>query len=470
MWKDLTMAQKSELIGMAVKHGVTSLEEIRNIYDEGGSLNPYSAGRMTDTIYENAKRVEQLGTPSHNYDFTQSEEWMNAHGYYKDNRGHRDDRVKKPAHPTHQSRGTWNGDRFQLTELGMKDPNYTMFGMADGGQDPQAILTYKNGIVLPELTVTPKGSYIHNSYDNINIYNRGGHLLEDGGPTTTGIWDFITSLGRTPIGTKEYTSDTPFKKAFREARNAGDNVFIHNGKRYNTDIGPDEYVEKVKASNPTTLRGIASRKLQIREPDKYRGLEGIKLDEAVGKHSFMQTIPFQKQINYDDINDAVSSLYDAGLSTNQIAAMLGNSLSESSWINRKQTNGTATGFYQMEPSERAKYNEYLKKNKLKGSLRDESAYIADLLKNRDSNIDTPYTRAIKRAGENFDTTVYRTASRPEYKGYTTDNALADWDSNTVDGATRAFLSMYERAGKPELDRRYFLSNLILEDPNINWRK
>ncbi len=125
---------------------------------------------MVDALYEAAKKVERLGDPDHHYDFNQTDEWADAHGYYLDNRGHRDDRVKKPAHPTHPSRGKWNGlNEFQLTELGMKDPNYIMFGMADGDQDPQATLTYKGDIVLPEITVTPKANYIHNSYDNLNI-------------------------------------------------------------------------------------------------------------------------------------------------------------------------------------------------------------------------------------------------------------------------------------------------------------
>lgn len=35
-WDNLTMPQKSELIGIAVRHGVTGLKEIRNIYEMGG--------------------------------------------------------------------------------------------------------------------------------------------------------------------------------------------------------------------------------------------------------------------------------------------------------------------------------------------------------------------------------------------------------------------------------------------------
>lgn len=165
------MADRAKYIRIAVANGITDLSSIRDVYKsyaEGGNL--YSAGAMTDALYESAESVESLGPPKHNYDFTQSEDWADAHGYYPDERGHRDDRVKKPSHPTHPSRGIWNGmNEFKLTDKGMEDPNYTMFGMADGGQDPQAVMTYNGSIVLPELTVTPKGNYIHNSYDNLNI-------------------------------------------------------------------------------------------------------------------------------------------------------------------------------------------------------------------------------------------------------------------------------------------------------------
>lgn len=144
---------------------------------DGGPLNPYSAGSLVDAIYRNSKGEEYLGEPSHHYDFTIPEEEANRLGYYPDERGHRDDRVKKPAHPTHPSRGKWNSfEEFELTDKGMENPNYTLFGLVDGGQDPQAVMTYKGGIVLPEITVTPKESYIMNPYDNIKIFDKGGSL------------------------------------------------------------------------------------------------------------------------------------------------------------------------------------------------------------------------------------------------------------------------------------------------------
>lgn len=185
MWDKLSMQDRAKYIQLGITNGVTSLDEIReayNKYAEGGPLKPYSAGRLVDGIYKNAIEEEFLGEPDHKYNFTISEEEADRLGYYKDSRGHRDDRVKYPSHPTHSSRGTWNGDYFELTEESMRDVNYTLFGMADGGQDPQAILRYNNSIVLPEITVTPKGSYIHNPYDNINIHLSKSNKHSGGGP------------------------------------------------------------------------------------------------------------------------------------------------------------------------------------------------------------------------------------------------------------------------------------------------
>ena len=142
-----------------------------------------------DAIYSNNPKEEFLGEPEHHYDFTQSEEWANAHGYYSDKRGHRDDRVKKSTHPSHPSRGTWEGNNFILTNKGLTDPNYIFFGLNDGGQDPQAILKYKDTYVIPEFTVTPKGNYINNTYDNIRLHfkNGGVHYKVKKGDTLSKI-------------------------------------------------------------------------------------------------------------------------------------------------------------------------------------------------------------------------------------------------------------------------------------------
>ena len=176
------MANYSALGGPIDKLGLYA--DGGQLFAGGGALDPYSAGSLVNAIYDSSIGEEFLGRPSHNYDFTQSDEWANSHGYYPDSRGHRDDRVKKPAHPTHPSRGNWTGNVFNLTDKGMRDPNYILFGMNDGGQDPQAIMSYKGGMVLPEITVTPRNSYINNSYDNTHIIM--GRKKALGGPINFG--------------------------------------------------------------------------------------------------------------------------------------------------------------------------------------------------------------------------------------------------------------------------------------------
>lgn len=166
-----------------------------NKYQDGtGGITPYSASSLVDAIYQATSNEKYLGKPTHNYDVTISEEEANRLGYYPDERGHRDDRVKKVAHPTHPSRGNWKSfNQFDLTDFGMETPNYTLFGVNDGGQDPQAVLTYKKGVVIPEITVTPKGNYYFNSYDNIKRYADG----------TDGIVDELKSNTRTTLTPEE---------------------------------------------------------------------------------------------------------------------------------------------------------------------------------------------------------------------------------------------------------------------------
>lgn len=179
-WNNLSIKEKSDMMKVAIRNGITNLADIKAKYNEFAEGKD-NVGEWVDAIYSNNPKEEFLGEPSHHYDFTESDEWANAHGYYPDLRGHRDDRVKKPSHPSHPSRGTWDGDKFILSDLGMQNPNYTLFGLNDGGQDPQVILTYNGGTVIPEITATPEENYIYNPYDNSKIsFAEGGYMTSEG--------------------------------------------------------------------------------------------------------------------------------------------------------------------------------------------------------------------------------------------------------------------------------------------------
>lgn len=133
-------------------------------YQQGGS---FTTGALANTIWEFPNQVKY---GSGNYDNVNNKLLSQLTPNSKE---HYDDIVKLSNHPTHPSRGRFNksGTKFYLTDFGMQDPNLTLFGTADGNQDSQTTMIYKGGVVLPEITVTPKqGNYIDNTYDQIKIY------------------------------------------------------------------------------------------------------------------------------------------------------------------------------------------------------------------------------------------------------------------------------------------------------------
>ena len=132
-------------------------------YQQGGS---FTTGALVDTIYDNGTE-QKYGKGNYN-NFNPkllSQLKPNENNHY-------DDIVKYKNHPTHPSRGKFNksGTKFYMTDFGMKNPNLTLFGTADGDQDSQTTMIYKGGVVLPEITVTPTQRYIDNPYDQIKIY------------------------------------------------------------------------------------------------------------------------------------------------------------------------------------------------------------------------------------------------------------------------------------------------------------
>lgn len=132
-------------------------------YQQGGS---FTTGALVDTIYDNG--TEQKYSKGNYNNFNPkllSQLKPNENNHY-------DDIVKYKNHPTHPSRGKFNksGTKFYITDFGMKNPNLTLFGTADGDQDGQTTMVYKGGVVLPEITVTPTQRYIDNPYDQIKIY------------------------------------------------------------------------------------------------------------------------------------------------------------------------------------------------------------------------------------------------------------------------------------------------------------
>ena len=139
----------------------------------------FTTGGLADTIWEFPNQVK-YGNGNYNNVNNKLLSQLTP-----DSRGHYSDKVKLSNHPTHPSRGRFNksGTKFYLTDFGMQNPNLTLFGTADGNQDGQTTMIYKGGVVLPEITVTPKqGRYIDNTYDQIKIYPNTIKKHQQGGP------------------------------------------------------------------------------------------------------------------------------------------------------------------------------------------------------------------------------------------------------------------------------------------------
>lgn len=140
-------------------------------YQQGGN---FTTGALANTILEFSNQVKYG-----NYNNVNNKLLSQL---TPDSRGHYSDKVKLSNHP---SRGRFNksGTKFYLTDFGMQNPNLTLFGTADGNQDGQTTMIYKGGVVLPEITVTPKqGRYIDNTYDQIKIYPNTIKKHQQGGP------------------------------------------------------------------------------------------------------------------------------------------------------------------------------------------------------------------------------------------------------------------------------------------------
>ena len=145
-------------------------------YQQGGN---FTTRVLADTIWEFPNQVK-YGNGNYNNVNNKLLSQLTP-----DSRGHYSDKVKLSNHPTHPSRGKFNksGTKFYLTDFGMQNPNLTLFGTADGNQDGQTTMIYKGGVVLPEITVTPKqGRYVDNTYDQIKIYPNTIKKHQQGGP------------------------------------------------------------------------------------------------------------------------------------------------------------------------------------------------------------------------------------------------------------------------------------------------
>ena len=163
--------------------------------------NPGTINSILDGI-ESGLAPKELGRPEHNYDFIKK--GINLDDYPKDENGHRYDAVKNDKHPTSPKRVKFKGKYLDITDFGLYSPegiNYILWGARDNG-DGNIIPIYKDTGVIPEVTITPNGNYIKNTYDNIMYRKKGGtiHIKEKN------RGKFTASAKRAGMGVQEYAN------------------------------------------------------------------------------------------------------------------------------------------------------------------------------------------------------------------------------------------------------------------------
>lgn len=169
-------------------------------YDEGGPL-----GTKQAIIGNNPHNKRQYIKPEY-IPFLEKIE--------RDNRGHMPDEVKGKDHPSGSSYGKFlNNLQFEI-----KDPaniNYVREGLNDNG-DYKATVTYKGSTVLPEITITPNGNYIEDSYNNIKfLYAKGGWMPSKETQVRIAAWEGSSMYSPAPDTHKVNNSFEKEAKGFR---------------------------------------------------------------------------------------------------------------------------------------------------------------------------------------------------------------------------------------------------------------
>lgn len=165
--------------------------------------------------------------------------------------------------------------------------------------------------------------------------------------------------------------------------------------------------------------------------------------------------------NYNNMKAAYDAAIESGASHNQAIGLLANLYAESKFKGGNQVNGPAEGHFQMEPFTRKSFDKWLdKRGKKSSDIALETRFIMELLGNKNSLIGTPYSRYMEvsnKGTKKLDQKKYELLLKlnniPLYKGYTTEDAYEDWNSDSKEKATLGFMSLFERPGEPHADRR-----------------
>lgn len=226
------------------------------------------------------------------------------------------------------------------------------------------------------------------------------------------------------------------------------------------------------------------------------------------KNNDFETLYKSGQYNYSKyMNDTADldigkTVYNnlSELTTIQRLAALANSYHESEgWVKDEQTNGPAKGLFMFESGTRTAYEKWLKDNKYTASNEKEIEYVQHLFTSKDKSLKTPWDKldevsvlkAINDKREKNKQTKFKdseelkewirnnslsdasklgTAAKVawQHQDYTTKQAFKDWKSNDLSLAIKAFEALFERAGRPQMEKRYGVGKILNKALELGW--
>jgi hypothetical protein len=330
-------------------------------------------------------------------------------------------------------------------------------------------------------------------------HQKGGLITknQDGG--------FLKKIGKTIYSWTLPEYSGTFKEAYRQARINGDEEFRWNGESYNTELAPNEHIEALKQWDTQGDLGKEEFKNQaLRNQSAFIDFYSKHFPTHFKNNNF--DIIYSTKLNYDrnavagtkhDLGSIVYTNLSDGWDEDRIAAAMGNSYVETGgWKQLTQTLGPAKGLFMMEHPERVRYAKWLKANGLKASQENEVNYIQHLFDSQSEFLTTPWSNlnhpaSIRRINKTLkqkkkpliktgdearafvktlktekDANLYGVRSAWRHQDYTSEQAWEDWKNGDLDAKTKAFEALFERAGVPHMDRRYYLAHLIKKNQHI----
>lgn len=316
---------------------------------------------------------------------------------------------------------------------------------------------------------------------------------------------FLKKVGKAVYGWTLPKYEGTFKEAYRQARINGDEEFRWNGDHYHTELAPNEQIEALKKWDPQGDLGKEEFKNQaLRNQAAFIDFYSKHYPTHFKNNNF--DVLYATKLNYDrnavsgtknELGAIVYNNLSDGWDEDMIAAAMGNSYVETGgWRQLTQTGGPAKGLFMMESPERARYRKWLKSNGLKESQENEVNYVQHLFDSQSEFLGTPWSNLDQEASINRinqtlkkkkkpliktgdearalvktlkterDANLYGVRSAWRHQDYTSEQAWEDWNNGNLDAKTKAFEALFERAGVPDMDRRYYLSHLIKKNQYI----